>query len=155
MKKQFVLLTTALAVFALTFSSCKKDSDNPSPTNNTPAPAPTKTQLLTANSWKATSMVSMGFDFFPHMSACEKDNFLTIKADGTYIEDEGATKCDPTDPQTSNGLWKFVNNQSAIVLDGGDTAIILALTAESMKLETPYEDDEGKHVTVITTFVKK
>jgi hypothetical protein len=154
MKKQFVFAATALAVLALSFTSCKKDSDNPSPTNNTPT-VKTKTQLISANSWKVTSMVSNGYDIYNIMSPCEKDNFFMFKANGAYVQDEGPTKCDPSDQQVENGLWKFINNESAIVIDGEDTATIITLNADTLKVEIPFMDDEGKHSSVLTTFVKK
>jgi hypothetical protein len=41
-----------------------------------------------------------------------------------YITDEGATKCDPMDPQTSTANWSFNANQTKVTIDGdeGDIA---------------------------------
>lgn len=46
---------------------------------------------------------------------CEKDNIFTFHSDSTGIDDEGATKCDSTSPQTTPFTWTFNANQKAIV----------------------------------------
>ena len=35
------------------------------------------------------------------------DDYLKFNADKTLVHDAGATKCDPTDPQTENGTWSM------------------------------------------------
>lgn len=140
-------MMTAVAVLALTFTSCKKDEETP-----TPAPAPTKTQLLTAKSWKMTSMKVGTMDYIGFLPACQKDDFLTFKTNFTVIDDEGATKCDPADPQTETSGWSFINNETAIVSESTDTLKIIKLTADTLRVETKFETDAGKYETANMTF---
>ncbi len=150
--KKLTFALAALVALTLMVSSCKKDKDNPTP--STPAPQ-TKTQILTSHSWIAKSMVSNNVDFYPFMPACEKDNFLTFKANGTSTYDEGALKCDPSDPQVENGTWKFIANETKIIIDNSDTAEVQTLTAETLVIKIKFEDDEGKTGTMVNTFSKK
>ena len=114
--------------------SCKKDDNN----NNNNGPQMTKKEMLTAKSWKATGMTIGGSDFWPLVDACERDDLYTFKTDGTYIEDEGATKCDPADPQViTTSTWAFIQNDTKIVYDG-DTATIKELTPSKMVLESDF-----------------
>lgn len=143
-------MMTAVAVLALTFTSCKKDEENPTPS---PAPAPTKTQLLTAKSWKMASMKVGTMDYFGFLPACQKDDFLTFKTNMTVVDDDGATKCDPADPQTETSGWSFINNETAILSESTDTLKIIKLTADTLKVETKFENDEGKREIANMTFI--
>ncbi|KAB2917679.1 MAG: hypothetical protein F9K23_04665 [Bacteroidetes bacterium] len=151
MKNQIKLMLVAVAALALTATSCKKDADeNPTPS---PAPAPTKTQLLTAKSWRMTSMKVGTMDYIGFLPACQKDDFMTFKTNFTVIDDEGATKCDPSDPQVETSAWSFINNETAIVSESTDTLKILKLTADTLRVETKFETDEGKRETANMTFI--
>lgn len=152
--KKLTFSLAALVALTLMVSSCKKDNDNPTPTPSGPQNK-TKTELLSANNWKTISMMSDGYDFYTIMDDCEKDNFIKINANGSYVEDEGLTKCDPSDPQTKSGLWKFINNESALVIDAEDTLSIVKLTADTLRMSTSFIDDEGESKTVVTTLLKK
>src|SRR5712675_410732 len=44
------------------------------------------------------------------LKSCELDNLITFKVDGNGVIDEGATKCNSTDPQTTNFVWSFKSN---------------------------------------------
>lgn len=150
--KKLTFTLAALVALTVSVSSCKKDTDSPTP--STPA-AQTKTQILTSHSWITKSMVSNNVDFYAFAPACEKDNFLTFKANGTSTYDEGAIKCDPSDPQVENGTWKFIANETKIIIDNEDTAEVMTLTAESMVIKTKFESDGGQVNTVVSTFSKK
>lgn len=144
-----------VALAALTFmvSSCKKDNDNPAPSNGTGAQ--TKTQILASQDWKISSMMVGTIDIHAGQKACEKDNFYTFKSNGTYVNDEGATKCTPSAPQTEAGTWKFIDNETKIVIDDTDTSVIKSLTSASMVAESQFVDDANITRTIVTTFVKK
>src|SRR4030095_5049757 len=86
----FLLLTAG----AGTLSSCNKDDNYD---NNNPK---SKTELLTAGSWKRTALTSnpaygwnangtSSTDVLSIMFACEKDNFDTYKTNGVMETDEG------------------------------------------------------------------
>lgn len=109
--KNGLLLAAVLVV--LRSSSCKKDDD--------PTPAKTKTQLLTQANWKLvkaeirSSPTAAWSDYTAFLSACEKDNLTVFRANLTYENNEGATKCNPTDPQiVDSGTWAFLNNETQI-----------------------------------------
>ena len=149
--KKLSFTLAALVALTLSLSSCKKDADSPAPV----VTKKTKTELLTAGSWVMTGMKTNSVDLFPFLPNCQKDNFFTFKANGTYIDDEGKTKCDLGDPQTSTGSWKFIANETKIVLDGLDTSTIESLNGEAMVIKSEVEDDEGKRSVIISTFTIK
>jgi hypothetical protein len=39
------------------------------------------------------------------------------------VTDDGATKCDPADPQTVTGTWQFAANETQMVLDSSPYTI--------------------------------
>lgn len=90
---------------------------------------------------------------------CQLDNSFTLMTDGTGVADEGATKCDPGDPQTSPLTWSFSNNETVLTLNSavfagvsGDFEIItlnqttLILSKEITVPGLPFP------VTVVATF---
>lgn len=144
MKK--ITLFVLVAVMATLVSSCKKDDDNNS-NNPSGGSSATKTEMITAKSWKVTGLTVGGQDFYSQMDACDKDDLHTFKTDNTYIYDEGASKCDPSDPQViSTGTWKFTENETKIEYDG-ETATIKELTSTKMVLEGDFLGS-----TAVTTF---
>ena len=112
------------------FAACKK--------NDPPAP-PTNTDLIARN-WKITAMTGTfpplpAVDILGQVPACEKDNILKVQSNGTYTEDEGPTKCSPTDPQiASTGTWSFSNNDTKLTIIG-ETFDIVSLTATTLTLK--------------------
>lgn len=101
------------------FLSCKKDDSS---SNNQ-----TKIELITNGSWKYESggadinkdgSIDVSLESTGQAPACILDNSATFNANGTGINDEGATKCDDALPQTTTFTWAFVNNQTAINVAG-------------------------------------
>ena len=96
--------------------ACHKDS--------TPDPTPTSTNMtnLTASTWLYESagvdVDKNGTIDLPLTSTevppCLADNKLTFKTDNTAIADEGATKCNTSNPQTSTFNWNFTNNEKIL-----------------------------------------
>jgi Lipocalin-like domain len=130
-----VIQCLSVVALAFTLFACKKD-----------AATPTKTELLTAHAWKITAseatLNGVKQDIFAQMSTCERDNFETFKTDKTFVSDEGATKCDPSDPQTAQGKWTFLTNDTKLeltVTDGGSSYTITydigELTADKLVLK--------------------
>ena len=136
MKFKFVLFAAAILTFA---ASCKEEEPVP----------PTKTELLTAGPWIGSGLTANpGIDPFgtgtpitdlwasPLVSACSKDDFTTYKVDGTYVTDDGATKCDPADPQTTSGTWSFASNETQLVMDSSATPYtITKLDASNLEFQ--------------------
>src|SRR5437763_5630402 len=107
-----------LLVFALTFASCSKKS------TPDPASAPTKTDLISASAWSyqdagidanRDGAVDAGGSFsvlIPTLvPPCRTDNSISFKKDNTGLVDEGATKCNTTDAQSSVFNWSFADNE--------------------------------------------
>lgn len=97
-----LLLTSAF------ITACKKDSDN---NTNT---AKTKTELITSSTWKFDNAKLGTTDISGFFDDCEKDNTVTFASNGTGTIDEGATKCDDSDPQTTPFNWSFESNETSI-----------------------------------------
>lgn len=117
----------------LAVASCKKDD-------------PTTTELLTdADGWIFVSATidpplidpvsgTSITDFYAQLDACEKDDISFFKENGTYIIDEGATKCDPNDPQTVTGSWTLSADEKIITVDGENWEIV-SISKSSLRVK--------------------
>ena len=128
-----------IALALIVFSACSKDDDN-EPTD--------RMQLITSSAWKLNSAGIDGNNDgkaetpLPDgtLEPCETDNLFTFRSDGTGTADEGATKCEETDPQSTEFSWNFTNNQQSVVFNdaiftGIDGEVkILSLTSSTMTL---------------------
>ena len=116
MKKLSLLLLAAVAL-----GSCKKNDDN-SPS------APSKTDLLTTKSWRpttATVSITAAGTTLPlgSLSACNADDVVKFGTDKSFTADAGATKCDPTDPQTTKGTWSMPTDTQLTLMSAGTSSI--------------------------------
>ncbi len=108
----------AILLAGMTISGCsKKDSKDPS-----------RSELLASGSWKFSNA---GIDAngdgvidspLPDgtIGECSQDDTFVFNTNGTGTADEGATKCDPADPQTVNFGWTLSNNDQNLTLTGFD-----------------------------------
>jgi hypothetical protein len=131
----------ALLVVVASLSGCSKSSTSKS-----------KTELLTQAGWKITST---GIDADKNgtvdsdvAEACEKDNTLTFAVGGTGLMEEGATKCDPTDPQTAAFAWQLKNGEKDLEFEG-ETFTILVLSDTQLKLYYEFDAGGGTMVRVV------
>ena len=138
MKKLSLLFLAALAL-----GSCKKNDDNAPAT-----PTSSKTDLLTAKNWRITAdkttntvgTYSTVDDDYATSPACERDNFLKFNTNKKATYDEGATKCDSSDPQTASAAWDINSDGTKLTLtDPSGTGLveqkdILELTATTLRL---------------------
>jgi len=107
----FALLSIGFIIF-----SCNKDDNN----GNDDVKA--KTTLLTSATWKYdTAAIDVDKNGTPdqalpagYIENCEKDNTITFKSDSTGTLNEGATKCNSTDPQTTSFKWWFKDNGATL-----------------------------------------
>lgn len=122
-----------LVLFA---GACSKDEDN----------GASSTDKLTSGLWQVTawsaSFVFNGaqqtIDVYANSGSCQQDNTVEFKPDGTLIADEGPTKCSTNDPQQDIGTWGFAQNETRLVVAGGDynfDAEILELTNDKLKVK--------------------
>ncbi len=129
MKPTFLKFAALLAVVIFLMPSCKKDK--------------TKTELLTTGSWRATAATakssSATIDIFSQLSPCDKDDIYTYVTGGVYKEDEGATKCSTSAPQTNTGTWTFTDAESKITLSlSGSSNIVNVVALDDNTLKLSY-----------------
>lgn len=102
----------SLATITL-FISCQKEKDPES-----------RTSILTEKAWKFVKIESKTnngpwLDEVQYQPACVKDNEMLFKANLSYVLSEGATKCDPFDPDImEEARWSFLENETKIDIDG-------------------------------------
>lgn len=107
-------LTLIAVVFtALTMASCSKNDSS----------GPSKTELITSGTWKyknagidvnGDGYIDTGLPPGYELQSCQTDNTLLLKTDGTGTVDEGASKCDPADAQSTAITWSFKSNETII-----------------------------------------
>jgi hypothetical protein len=149
---------------SLLLAACGEDK-NPAG----PAAGDTKSRLIAAK-WKQTAhTVSpavdldgdgvMVTDLQAAMGPCIADDVTAFKADGTWTLDEGAVKCDPSDPQTESGTWTLSADQKTFTMTNPDpdlaftlTLTVVEATATTLKFSTPGDWDDGVAHTEILTF---
>jgi hypothetical protein len=131
-------ILSVLLLSLLIVAGCKEQE-----TPVVPTPAPTKTALLSASPWITTAItISPALEFggivitdlYALSDACDNDNLAIYKNDGTGTYDEGASKCDDLDPQTSAFNWTFNADETQLIEDGQTSYAINELTATTMKL---------------------
>jgi hypothetical protein len=140
-------LLSVLLVASIAFlSSCGEDDPKPK----------TKTELLSAHVWKMTKMkVTVGTTSVEDVpEACAADDTETFESDGDYKFDEGATKCDPDDPQSGTGKWAFKSDETKLEISGSDGGVtvsyaftILELTETKLRLKWDFVTDQTYEVT--------
>ena len=151
MKKQLGFLCVLIAANFFIFSSCNK-TDNPPP-----APK-TKTQLLTQSSWKFKSATANGADASGYLQTCQKDNIYTFLVAGTGTVDEGPTKCNAGDPQTTSLTWSFMSNETilhintALFTNTSNDFTLISLSETELVVSTFYTPPVGPSVLVTITF---
>jgi len=120
------------------FAACSKKND--------PAPLTPEQLIVTPKGWVATAITVNPAvqipdrppftDFFALLDRCEKDDITFFTLDLKYKVDEGASKCDPSDPQIfDQGTWSFNPAKTIITLTstGGDP---LAYTIAELSAST-------------------
>lgn len=148
MKNYFRKVSMLTIALLIVLSSCKKDDA-----------AKTPKDFLTAGYWKVTGMefnpgIDIGggvvitdvFDLI--VPACVKDDLLKFNTNGTLTEDEGATKCDPDDPQTiTDGTWTLSDDGKTLTITypngQPEVATVTTLNETTLKISTSLTIDLG------------
>ena len=134
------LLSFSLLCFTiLIFSNCNKN-DNPPPSNS---------DYITKAAWKFDKATAGGTDVSAFINSCYKDNTMIFVANGNGTFDEGASKCNSGDPQTTNFTWNFTNNGStlnvnaAIIAGQSGSFTVITLNDTQMVLEGTITTSSG------------
>ena len=138
--KQAVIYSAVL-LGCLTMSACSKSDEKKEDPNN-------KTTLLASGKWKYSDagpdldMNGVKDSNLPPgvLAACDIDNTITFKTDKTGVIDEGALKCNTTNPQSVPFTWELKNNDQLLTIStalfpgiNGDIKIV-ELTATKLTL---------------------
>ena len=136
-------LLTAIWICIISIG-CNKDDD---------VTAASKKDLLTAGSWKLTAVVSdddgdgtYETNDFINFSGCYTDNYYIFKSNGDLELNEGATKCDPADPQTDLTSWQLTNNETTLIVNT-DSYSIEELNTSTLKLKQTFSGNRSSVVT--------
>lgn len=135
-----IFLPAACAAALLTAESCQKNSDQ----QTTP---PTNTELLTTSAWRVDIAGidqdrngTVDISLMALLPTCLTDNSITFRGGNAGTTDEGASKCNSTDPQTSNFTWSFADNETSLNVSNSvltqinGKSKILELSAAALRL---------------------
>lgn len=151
MKTRIISCLAVVAALLLFASGCKKEEHT---TSDKP-----KMELITQGSWKFNKAVSSGLNVSGFIETCQKDNIVTLQADGSGTLDEGDTKCDAGDPQTLSFTWNFASNETVLhvstsLFTGGSSDFDLVNLNETELVVSQYiELSGGGSQKVTVTFV--
>jgi hypothetical protein len=146
------LFAIALFVLATAFATTGCDKDDPK----------TNADLIIGN-WKTTAatvspeLPFIGSDIFAQYDPCDKDDIAIFEPNGVFKSDEGATKCDPNDPQTLTGTYAFNPDQTVLTVNDGvdpQSYNIVELTESTMRASFT-ENSTGVVYTYTVTFTKQ
>ena len=126
--KKLLWIVPSLITLSILWAACSKNSSNNSNSRVT---------LMTQAIWKYdTSGIDLNkdgnIDLADTLQACFKDNTYQFKTDSTVIVDEGATKCNSTDPQTATYSWKISSGNPAILTSNADPIFVSGLTVQTL-----------------------
>ncbi len=143
-----------LFLICLSGISCTKETV----TTSVVTPSTDSTSILCDKSYGLTSLTiainsNPSIEQIGVIPACNKDNFITYFSNGKSVENEGPTKCNPTDPQTDTSNWVFYSNKTKLIVNS-DTADILILNATKLKLRTIIKRGSTTETRIIT-YTKK
>ncbi len=151
MQKQRLLWAVITSFTLLALTGCGKDD---------PAPVPpkTKTELISSASWKFSTATVGGTDVSALLQACQKDNTMVFVAAGTGTLNEGVTKCNAADPQTSPFTWSFQSGEtqlfiSATLFAGGSSTFTLVNLTEAQLVLSQSIIVGGSPQTAVVTFI--
>ena len=124
MKKHTPIAPFLAALFLLIiWTACHKSNSSSNTNTNTPS---ARTVLLTKAAWKFdTAGADLNKDGTIEqgdntLQPCFKDNTYLFNTDSTGIADNGALKCNPSDPQTFPFTWNFSNAGDSVIKSNAD-----------------------------------
>lgn len=167
MKKTYLIVLVALGMLG-TIVGCSEDSTNGDDGNNGNNGTKSNAELLIGAWTVSEAKIDPPFiifgdtidDFTDMQEPCDADDVQIFKENGIYTFDEGATKCDPNDPQSEDGTYELSADGKALTIyDQEDTInmTILEINESMMKGETKMEDEDfpDESFTITFTFNKQ
>ena len=144
MTKTFI----AAAAFALSFTSCTKGSDE----NKTVAIS--NESLAGKYSFGSVTYKAAGSpeQDYPMYTNCQKDDKITLSANGAFLYSDEGEKCDP--PGEKSGNWSLSSNNTVITLDGSELNL-LSFDGNVLKVgDTDTDIRTGTSITITITLNK-
>lgn len=174
MKIKIIAQLTCIAFFV--FLSCKKEDSTTTTTSTTGTTSSTSTTSttgstdpaiigstykLTAFSFHGTGMgLDTTIDYYATLAPCNKDNLIRFNATKTITWFPGATKCNPSEPDSmpQYGIWNLTSsNTQLMTVEGGDTAqySVVTMSSTSLVLDRSEPSDPGTSKTFRYTYTKQ
>lgn len=155
MKLKMLALLGIGATLAL--AGCSKDDDDKKEDEKSSS---------IVGTWKITAQTfttsfggqSSTVDQYAQLDPCEKDNLIKLDANGTATNLPGATKCDPSEPNSEPaGTYVMQNNNTKMMMiDMGDTTVADVITLNTTTLSIKMsEEDQGVTYTNKLTFARQ
>ena len=119
MEKAIFKITALALISSVSLISCKKENDDVS----------ANTKLLTQQEWKLSKKEEKVnsdpfIDYLPSLMPCTQDDKYVFRTNNTYEINEGATKCNNSDPEIIlTGTWQFTQNETKIKIDAAESLI--------------------------------
>ncbi|WP_448519986.1 hypothetical protein [Rhodoflexus sp.] len=70
--------------------------------------------------WRITEVTLNGQPFPSGIPSCVRDNVNIFFKANKFVRDEGPTRCNPTDPQMLEGVWRFNSTGTDLIFDYGN-----------------------------------
>lgn len=83
------------------------------------------------------------------LPGCRKDDYRRFNKDGTAEINEGASKCNSTDPQSQFIQWKFLNNYGTRIEINGREYNVDRLEENEFRISTYNTDPYAPESTII------
>lgn len=86
-------------------------------------------------------------------NSCVTDNFITYYPDGTYEINEGATKCDPSDPPGATGQWHLDNSEEKLFVEINNNIQIWEIKetrSDSHRITSSFEEGDRTYTFVLS-----
>ena len=147
MKKQAWIIPAITIIFFFCFTACGKD----------PVHVKTNTELVTQSTWKFDNAKVGGNDVSAFVQVCQKDNIITFVSTGSGTLDEGASKCNSGDPQTTPFTWNFASNEtvlhvSTLLFTGGSSDFTIVALSETQLILSQNITISGTTQNAVITF---
>ncbi len=140
-----------LVALTLAFGACKKDDDK----SNSEQLVDKNWRMVAFTSDPAINIGGIQFsDLYAQLDDCDKDDLIIFKSGGAVNNDEGPSKCDPSDPQTTTGTWVFNTDETILTVDG-ESWTILELDDDDLKVKYTGDPFGGGFNTTLTATFKK
>ncbi len=109
----------AFSLLAILFTACEKDKDEEEQPVAVTTASISGTYTLGAVTAKANGSGEVSQD--DYYESCQKDNKITLNANGSAEFIDAGVKCDP--PEDETGSWSLTNNNTKINIDGEEFTI--------------------------------